>query len=173
MLSGVATGDMLPSMIVFKGTITRCIASVARNNGAVVTYQAKAWVNEDIMKQWITKVWVQYTKKRPSLLNSSIHVLRAILKCFNPRGVYSARKLSLHEKVSLDIVVEDKGYTCGVAMFPLSSRLADTVVVRQNIGCANPMETRYYSAKLISFLSVCYFCGAGEEILGEVYFGGC
>ena len=37
------------------------------HKGMVVTYQEKAWMDED-MKQWITKVWVQYTKKRPSLL---------------------------------------------------------------------------------------------------------
>ena len=32
---------------------TRCIANVTRKNGAVVTYQVKAWWDEDIMKQWI------------------------------------------------------------------------------------------------------------------------
>ena len=37
------------------------------HKGMVVTYQEEAWMDEDI-KQWITKVWVQYTKKRPSLL---------------------------------------------------------------------------------------------------------
>ena len=67
-LSCIAMGDMLPPMIIFKGTTTRCIASVTRKNGTVVTYQIKVWWDEDIMKQWITKVWVQYTKKRPSLL---------------------------------------------------------------------------------------------------------
>ena len=67
-LSCIATGDMLPPMIIFKGTTTRSINGVTNKNGAIVTYQGKAWMDEDIMKQWITRVWVQYTKKRPSLL---------------------------------------------------------------------------------------------------------
>ena len=49
---------------------------------------------------------------------------------------------SLNEKVLLDVVVEDKTYTCGAAAFTPSSPLAETVVVRQNIGCTNPMETQ-------------------------------
>ena len=58
-------------------------------------------------------------------------------------------------------------HTCGAAVFPPSSQLTDTVVVRQNIGCTNPMETQYYSATLVSFPPVCHYCGAGEECFVE------
>ena len=111
---------------------------------------------------------VEADTKHKLLFNSS--KVRAILncqECFKPRCVYSARKLSLNEKVLLDVVVEDKTYTCGAAVFPPSSPLADTVVVRQNIGCPNPMEAQYYSATLVSFPPVCYFCAVGEECLVE------
>ena len=84
-LSCIATGEMLPPMIIFKGTTTRSINGVTNKNGAIVTYQGKAWMDEDIMKQWITRVWVQYTKKRPSLLvlNSfSAHVTEEIQVMF-------------------------------------------------------------------------------------------
>ena len=47
------------------------------------------------------------------------------------------------------------------------SALVDTVVVRQTIGCASPIETQYYSATLVSFPPVCYYCGASEESLVE------
>ena len=111
---------------------------------------------------------VEADTKHKLLFNSS--KVRAILncqECFKPRCVYSARKLSLNEKVLLDVVVEDKTYTCRAAVFPPSSPLADTVVVRQNIGCPNPMEAQYYSATLVSFPPVCYFCAVGEECLVE------
>ena len=50
---------------------------------------------------------------------------------------------------------------------PHMSALVDTVVVRQTIGCASPIETQYYSATLVSFPPVCYYCGASEESLVE------
>ena len=85
MLSCIATGDVLPPMIIFKGTTTRSIAGVTNKNGAIVMYQEKAWMDEDIMKQWIMRVWGQYTKKQPSLLvldGFSAHVTEEIQAMF-------------------------------------------------------------------------------------------
>lgn len=62
----------------------------------------------------------------------------------SPRCVYSSQKL---------------------AIFTPSSELMDTIVVRQNISCVNPVETQYYSATLVAFLPVCYYCGVNEDAL--------
>ena len=86
-------------------------------------------------------------------------------ECFKPRCVYSARKLGRDERVLIERVDEEKTYSCGSALF--HSILVDTVVVRQNIGCTNPIETEYYSATFVSFPPVCYYCGAAEESLVE------
>ena len=31
--------------------------------GVVITYQKKAWMDEDVMKQWILNIRIVYTKK--------------------------------------------------------------------------------------------------------------
>ena len=45
-------------------------------------------------------------------------------------------------------VNESKTYSCGLPVFPLDSPLIDTVVVRQNCCCADPVEGVYYTATL-------------------------
>ena len=67
-LSCTSTGKILPPMIIFKGTTARSIHGIKGSNGTVVSYQKKAWVDEDEMLKWITHVWIVYTKKEPSLL---------------------------------------------------------------------------------------------------------
>ena len=67
-LSCTSTGKMLPPMIIFKGTTTRCTRGISSSNGTVVSYQKKAWVDEHEMMKWITDIWIVYTKKEPSLL---------------------------------------------------------------------------------------------------------
>ena len=64
-LSCVAVGNMLPPMVIFKGTTHRCINKVTGSN---VCYQKKAWMDERLMLTWIRDIWVKHTKKRPSLL---------------------------------------------------------------------------------------------------------
>ncbi len=83
-LACTATGDMLPPMIVFKGTTTRSIRGVASND-AVISYQKKAWVDEKQMLKWIKEVWVKYTKNAPSLLffdTFSAHLTAAVKESF-------------------------------------------------------------------------------------------
>ena len=73
-LSCTASGTLLPPMIIFKGTTRRSVRKVSDKDGAVIEFQKKAWMDEKIMLEWIKKIWVVYTKKRPSLL---------ILDCFS------------------------------------------------------------------------------------------
>ncbi len=60
------------------------------------------------------------------------------------------------------ILVESKVYTCGSTLFYPNSPFHDTIVVKENISCADPMEASYYSAALVKFPPVCYYCGKDE-----------
>ncbi len=111
---------------------------------------------------------IEADARHKALFNSSkVRSIVPCQECFKPRCVYSVRKLVWNELVLLKSVIEEKIYTCGSAIFTPASQLMDTVVVRQNIGCINPVETQYYSATLVSFPPVCYYCGVEEECFVE------
>ena len=87
---------------------------------------------------------IEADTKHKALFNSSkVWGILHCQECLKPRCVYAVRKLGLNEKVLLDTVEESKTYCCSCAIFPPSSALGDTVVVRQNIGCSNPIEVQY------------------------------
>ena len=52
-------------------------------------------------------------------------------------------------KRSSKMWLQGKIYTRGAVIFPHSSSLVDTVVVGQNNGCANPIETQYYTVTVL------------------------
>ncbi len=74
-------------------------------------------------------------------------------------------KLSWEEKVSVRRVKESRLFTCGCALFPECSSCHEVIVVRQKMSCSATIEAQYYSAKLVSFPPVCYYCGCPEETL--------
>jgi len=47
-------------MLIFNG--------VKRSEGTVISHQKKAWMDITLMLTWISDIWVEHTKKRPSLL---------------------------------------------------------------------------------------------------------
>ena len=53
-------------------------------------------------------------------------------------------------------------YTCGSSLF---LRESGGIAVREALVCTSPIESQYYSAVLVHFLPVCYYCGLGEESL--------
>ena len=56
-------------------------------------------------------------------------------------------------------------YTCGSPLFSEGTPLASTVITREALTCGSPIETQYYSAVLVHFPPVCYYCDLGEETL--------
>ena len=58
-------------------------------------------------------------------------------------------------------------YTCGSPLFSEGTPLASTVMTREALTCASPIETQYYSAVLVHFPPVCYYCGLDEETLAD------
>ena len=84
-LTCVATGKMLPPMVIFKGKTSRTICGVSNKSKSIITYQEKAWMDETRMKEWIGKVWAAYTKKKPALLildSFSAHLTDAVQELF-------------------------------------------------------------------------------------------
>lgn len=84
-LGCTATGKMLKPMIIFKGKTKRSINKVSEGN-SIVAFQKKAWMDENIMKVWIKKIWRTYTKNNPSLLfldSFSAHITPDIRSLFS------------------------------------------------------------------------------------------
>ena len=77
----------------------------------------------------------------------------------------SHTRLSTEVFSEVECIRESHLYTCGASLFPEDAALVNSVVVRQAIVCSSPIECQYYSSILVSFLSVCYFYGTGEELL--------
>ena len=86
-------------------------------------------------------------------------------ECLKPRVIFSACRLSEEQKVVVAQAVELHLYTCGSVLFPPTSPHHSTIVVRQALTCNDPVEAQYYSATLVSFPPVCYYCGMAEETL--------
>ncbi len=53
----------------------------------------------------------------------------------------------------------------GSTLFYPNSPFHDTIVVKENISCADPMEASY--AALVKFPPVCYYCGKDEGLVTE------
>ena len=66
-------------------------------------------------------------------------------------------KTESKRKDPLDIVAEEKTYTCGAVVIP--------PVVRQNIGCT--YGDAVLQCNTLFFPPVCYYCTADEECLVE------
>ena len=77
--------------------------------------------------------------------------------------VYSVSKLSEEQTGLVESIKESNLYTCGAPLFPPGSSLENSIVVREALVCSSYIETQYYSAVLVHFEPVCYFCGLGGE----------
>ncbi len=57
MLSCTVNGDMLPPMITFKGKTQRSIKGLKAPEGVIIAHQAKAWMDGELMLEWLEGVW--------------------------------------------------------------------------------------------------------------------
>ena len=99
------------------------------------------------------------------LKNTKVRKVIVCGECHKPRCIYAASKLNREQEVLVQQVVESQTFTCGSTVFPPSTPLHDTIIVRQNCSCADPMEAAYYSSTLVKFPSVCFYCGLNAEQL--------
>ena len=100
---------------------------------------------------------------KPFLKNTKVRQVFFCEECFKPRCIYAVSKLRQEEEIVIKRVKEAKTYTCGSVLFPPDSPLHDSIVVRHNCCCADPIEAAYYSATLKKFPPVCFYYGMGEE----------
>ena len=56
-LSCTANGDILPPMIIFKGKTKRSIQGLEAPQGVMIAHQKKAWMDGEVMLQWLDGVW--------------------------------------------------------------------------------------------------------------------
>ena len=61
------------------------------------------------------------------------------------RCVYSNSKMTPTQTLQIEHIKDTKLFTCGSPLFPDESRLSDTIVVREAVTCASPIETQYYA----------------------------
>ena len=80
-----------------------------------------------------------------------------------PQTTLCLCKLSHSEFDALTRVKDSKLYTCGSALFPPGSVVADTIVVKEALSCTSPIERQYYSSVLVKLPPMCYYCGIGDE----------
>ena len=93
------------------------------------------------------------------LVNAKVCAVICCGECFKPHCIYSKAKLTLSEERAVSNLESSKVYTCGCSLFPPSSKFCDTIVVKQDIECLDPVESQYFTATLIHFPPVCYWCG--------------
>ena len=103
-------------------------------------------------------------KERKAILVSA-KVRGAIVcsECYKPQCIYSKAKLSQSESTLVSQLKDSRLYVCGSSLFATGSTLADSVVVKEALTCNSPMEQQYYSAVLVNFEPVCYYCGLGGD----------
>jgi len=102
-------------------------------------------------------------RRRKAMLVSG--KVRCFMTCNECCCVYSKSKLTKVEQVALREVQESSLYSCGSSLFLPDSPYHDSVCVKESLNCGDPIELSYYSATLVRFPLVCYWCGMPEESL--------
>ena len=64
-----ASGKLLPPLVIFKGKTLRPLKKVQVPDGVYCCTQAKAWMDEKRMIDWIDKVWSPHVAGKPALLS--------------------------------------------------------------------------------------------------------
>jgi len=80
-LSIAANGDVLPTMVIFKGK--RALKDIKAPKDIIVTVQQKAWVDEAIMLRWVQECLRAYTDRNLSLLvmdSFRCHIMDSVKK---------------------------------------------------------------------------------------------
>ena len=69
----------------------------------------------------------------------------ACCECQKRRVIYSNSRLSHAQETALAILKENRLYVCGDTLFPDGHEETDCIIVREGIGCEDPIEVPYYS----------------------------
>lgn len=83
MLAVSATGDVLPTIVIFKGKRPLRDIQVPNPKDVIVLVQEKAWVDERVMLEWIDACLLPYTNRNDSLLvmdSFRCHIMESVKK---------------------------------------------------------------------------------------------
>ena len=69
-LTVAADGSMLPPMVIFKG---KCRLKLTAPEGVVVSVQTKAWMDEDLMTEYLEHIWQPYVEETADKLGLPDH----------------------------------------------------------------------------------------------------
>ena len=58
-----ANGNMLPPMLIFKGTTDKAIKKLRIPEGFIVKTQEKSWMDEGLMEVWLEEIWLKYVRE--------------------------------------------------------------------------------------------------------------
>lgn len=86
-------------------------------------------------------------------------------ECCKPRCVFTLKKLTSAESALVEEINGSKLYVCGSPLLPSSSPYFNSIVVHQSLLCTDPVEVQYYSATIVSFPNISFYCGAPEVTL--------
>ena len=106
-------------------------------------------------------------QNRKLLVRAKVRAVVECTDCCKPRCVFSNSKLTADEEIALNRIKESCLYACGSALFPQDSPSISSIIVKEALTYASPIEIQYYNAVLVHFPQVCYYCGATGECLIE------
>ena len=92
---------------------------------------------------------------KPLFNNTKVRQVMFCGECFKSQCIFAVSNLRMEEEIIVERVKEAKTYSCGSSLFLLDSPLHDTIVIRQNCCCADPVEGVYHTATLKKFPPVC------------------
>ena len=88
------------------------------------------------------------------------------IECNKPRVLYSKVALSNRQIINLENTVAATDYTCGAPILPENNHMYEKVKIRENLGCASPIEFPYYSGN-VGPKDLCAYCALPESLVCE------
>lgn len=89
-LTVAADGSMLPPMVIFKGK--RCLKLTA-SEGVLVCVQTKAWMDEDLIKEYLKHIWQPYVEETADRLDLPDHNALLTLDSFKAHTTDNITKM--------------------------------------------------------------------------------
>ena len=91
-------------------------------------------------------------------------------ECSKWRLFYSKASLKKDQKLELERLLDNFSYVCGNLLLDIEcdeESVLNSVFVKANLACSNPIEIPYYSSGKDP---ICYFCGTEDDIVQKTDF---
>ena len=119
------------------------------------------------LKKIITKFFKETSKidkeRKAILVSTKVQGTIVCSEYYKPWCIYSKANLSQYESTLVSQLKDSSLYICASSIFANGSVLADSIVVKEAWTCNSSIGQQYYSAVLMKFKPVCYYCGLGGD----------